>query len=654
MTATPLIPRHTFFSNPDHMSVQISPDGRWLTHVAPVEGVLNLWIAPFDAPDKAIPLTHDKGRGIRSYGWTYTGAHLVYQQDQEGDENWRIFSLNVESKELVALSPAGAVHASIQAVGKISPDEILLGLNDRDPSYHDVWRVNVRTGERTLIYQNDLYAGFVCDENLRLRFAFQTLPDGGGSYLHMDDAHAVTPFLTLSPEDVLTTSVLGFNKKEDSLYMLDSRGRDTAALTLYDLATGKSTLLAQDARADMEDFLVHPQTKELWAAAANYERKNWQFFKDDVARDVAYLQSLQEGDVEITGMTQTGDRWVVVFAQDRASALYYTFDRTTRQARFLFSNRKALDGLPLARLHPRVIRARDGLPLVSYLTLPVESDPENAGRPSKPLPLVLEVHGGPRARERWGYNPLHQWLANRGYAVLSVNYRSSVGFGKAFIKAGNGQWARQMHEDLLDAVDWAIKEGITQKDKVCIMGGSYGGYAALVGLAMTPDVFACGIDIVGPSNLETLVASIPPYWKPALDMMRVMIGADPTTPEGRAFLKERSPLTYHENICKPLLIAQGANDPRVKKAEADQIVAALEAKKIPVTYVLYPDEGHGFLRPENRLSFYAVVEAFLAQVLGGRVQEVGQDFEGSAATFLAGAHLIGEVTPRAVVSEPLA
>ena len=647
MSQTPLIPRRVFFSNPDHIGVQISPDGRWLSYIAPHEGVLNLWIAPFEKPHEGTLLTRDKGRGIRTYAWTHLENYLVYQQDKEGDENWIVYALNVGTKAFHALSPEKGVHATIQAIGDKVPGEILLGLNERDPTFHDIYRVDLVTGKRILLMENTAWAGFLCDEHLSVRFAFRSLPDGGGAYHQLVGGEVdEAPFMTLSSQDVLTTSMLGFDGSGKNVYMVDSRGRNTSALALMDLSTGNHKVLVEDSLADMDDLLMHPTTKELWGGAATYDRKRWQIKDEGVAKDLAYLETLQDADVEITSISADGRLWVVVFTKDCGPAYYYTFDRDVRKATFLFSARKSLEGLPLTRMHPRLIKARDGLTLVSYLSLPVDVDAGGAGKASRPVPLVLDVHGGPRARDRWGYDPVHQWLTNRGYAVLSVNYRSSTGFGKAFIEAGNGEWAGKMHEDLLDAVNWAVEEGITTKDQVCIFGGSYGGYATLVGLSMTPDVFACGVDIVGPSSLETLIASIPPYWAPVRDMMRLMIGGDASTQEGRDYLKSRSPLTFCDRIKKPLLIAQGANDPRVKQAESDQIAHAMQQKGIPVTYVLYPDEGHGFQRPENRLSFYATVERFLGQVLGGRWEDVGADFEGSTATFLAGAELIEGVRER--------
>jgi dipeptidyl aminopeptidase/acylaminoacyl peptidase len=314
----------------------------------------------------------------------------------------------------------------------------------------------------------------------------------------------------------------------------------------------------------------------------------------------------------------------------------YLYERDRAAVTKLFDQRPELAHAPLQGMRTLEIRARDGLNLVSYLTLPAGS----AERwPEKPVPLVLNIHGGPWARDSYGFNPEHQWLANRGYAVLAVNYRGSMGFGKSFVNAGDGEWAGRMHEDLVDAVEWAVREKIADPDKVAIYGASYGGYATLVGLTLTPERFACGVDIVGPSNLITLLESIPPYWKSFFEDMAHRVG-DPRTPIGRSHLTQRSPLTHVERIRRPLLIAQGANDPRVKQAEADQIVAAMQAKHLPVTYVLYPDEGHGFARPQNRLSFYAITEAFLAQYLGGRFEPIGADFNDSSLEIAAGADFV--------------
>ena len=407
-------------------------------------------------------------------------------------------------------------------------------------------------------------------------------------------------------------------------------------MTTLDLATGAAAILAEDPRADVAGAMVHPTEETIQAVSFTYARTEWKVLDPAIQGDLDYLKTVAAGDILVTSRTLDDRLWTVAFLLDNGPARSYLYDRAKKQATFLFTNRRALEGLALARMYPRVIKSRDGLSLVSYLTLPPEADRRGDGRPDQPLPLVLLVHGGPWARDSWGLDPEHQWLANRGYAVLAVNFRGSTGFGKAFLNAAVKEWAGKMHDDLLDGVDWAVHEGIARRDAVCIMGGSYGGYATLVGLTLTPEVFACGVDIVGPSNLVTLLNTIPPYWEPGIAMFTTRVG-DHRTEDGRRFLESRSPLSYVDRIQRPLLIGQGANDPRVKQSEADQIVTAMQAKGIPVTYVLYPDEGHGFARPENSLSFNAVVEAFLSRHLGGRYQPVGTDFQGSTITVPTGA-----------------
>jgi dipeptidyl aminopeptidase/acylaminoacyl peptidase len=407
----------------------------------------------------------------------------------------------------------------------------------------------------------------------------------------------------------------------------------------YDTVENRFETLAEDARADLDGVIMHPTEKRPQAAAFNYDRKHWQILDDSIKADLDFLASVEPGEIEIVSRTDDDQHWIVAYVMDNSPLRYYRYDRAARKVHVLFSNRKELEGKPLAKMQPVIIKSRDGLDLVSYLTLPVGSDGNNNGRPDKPLAMILFVHGGPWGRDVWGYDPYHQWMSNRGYAILSVNFRASTGLGKAFTNAGNMEWGAAMHDDLLDAVDWAIKEGIADPKAIAIMGGSYGGYATLAGLTFTPDVFACGVDIVGPSNIVTLLETIPPYWAPMLEMLTSRVG-DHRTEEGRAFLKSRSPLTHADRIRKPLLIGQGANDPRVKQAESDQIVQAMQAKNIPVTYVLYPDEGHGFARPENNMSFSAVAEAFLAGVLEGRFEPIGDDFAGSSISVPTGAEQV--------------
>jgi dipeptidyl aminopeptidase/acylaminoacyl peptidase len=634
----PLIPREVLFGNPDKASPRLSHDGARLSYVAPVNGVLNVWVGPADDPEAARPVTDDRSRGIRFHFWAYTNQHVIYIQDVNGDENWHVYRVDLNTNETLDLTPIQGVQALVQEVSYKHPHEIIVGLNDRDPRLHDLYRVSLDSGERRLIQQNtEGFSSFVTDDEYNVRFALKMTPDGGSEAFRRTEAGGWELFTKVGMEDSLSTYPMGFDKTRKVLYMYDSRGRNTSALTAINLDTGQETVLAEDPKADVGDVLIHPTEKNIQAAGFTYERKRWRVLDDAVGRDLEYLSTIADGEIEIASRTLDDRHWMVVYVMDNGPVRYYRYDRDARRAEFLFTTRKALEGAPLAKMHPVVIKARDGLDMVCYYTLPPQSG--DGAIPNRRLPMVLFVHGGPWARDFWGYDPHHQWLANRGYAVLSVNYRGSTGFGKEFINAGNMEWGRKMHDDLIDAVQWAIAQGIADPRRIAIMGGSYGGYATLAGLTFTPDVFACGVDVVGPSNLVTLMETIPPYWEPIVAVFTTRVG-DHKTEEGRTFLMQRSPLTYVDRISKPLLIGQGANDPRVKQSESDQIVRAMQEKGIPVTYVLYPDEGHGFLRPENNLSFNAISEAFLAQHLGGRFEPIGEDFKGSSITVPTGAEQI--------------
>ena len=635
MDAVPLIPREVFFGNPDKITPCLSPDGTRISYLAPVDGVMNVWVGPADDPDSAEPVTNDTNRGISSYFWAYTNEHILYTQDQAGEENWRVYSVTLETGETNDLTPLEGVQARIQAVSQEFPDEILIALNDRDPTLLDIHRLNITTGEKSLVMENEGFIGFTTDDEYNVRFVERSTSDGGTEILKATEAGGWEPFMEIAMEDSLTTAIIGFDKTGTILHMTDSRDRNTVAFSTLDITTGEQTLIAEDSRSDVSDGMIHPTEKTVQAVAFTYERKHWQIIDESIAGDLAYLKTVADGDFEVVSRTLDDNYWMVAYLMDDGPVRYYRYDREENQAEFLFTHKKALEDLQLAKMHPAVIKSRDGLDLVSYYTLPVGSDSDSNGRPDEPLPMVLLVHGGPWARDNWGYDYWHQWLANRGYAVLSVNFRASRGFGKAFINAGNLEWGGKMNDDLIDGVNWTIQEGIADPDQVAIVGGSYGGYATLWGMTNTPDTFACGVDLVGISNLTSFILGLP-YWQADIELIAARIG-DPRTEEGRAFLAERSPLSYADQIKKPLLISQGANDPRVRKAESDQIVHAMQDANIPVIYLLYTDEGHGFARPENRLSFYAVTEAFLAEHLGGRYEPIGDDFEGTSVTVPVGA-----------------
>lgn len=636
--ADDLIPRKLIFGNPERAQPLISPDGSKVAFVAPVNGVMNVWVGPANNIGAAKPVTQDTTRPIRLFLWALNGTHLLYRQDVGGDENYHLYAVDLAKNTTKDLTPYPKTRAEIIGTSYERPNEVLVGLNNRDERWHDAWIVNVVTGEAKLVEKNDGFGGYIADNSLAVRLAIKPTPDGGQDLLRLDGGQW-KPLTKIPADDALTTQPLGFSDNSNSIYMLDSRGRDKGALTLVDLATAKGSVIGESNKADVSSIIADPVTNKALAYAAQYDRTEWTALDPSLTADLSFLKQQIPGEWEVVSQTKDNNAWTLVVDNVSEPVKFVLYDRKARSLKTLFVGRPSLVGKPLANMYSRVIKARDGLDLVSYLTLPKGSDADGNGVPDKALPLVLNVHGGPWGRDTFGYDAEHQWLANRGYAVLAVNFRASTGFGKSFVNAGDKQWAANMHNDLLDAVDWAVKSNIAQKDKVAIYGGSYGGYATLVGLTFTPTTFACGVDIVGPSNLNTLLGSVPAYWASFLDTLKRRVG-DPTKPDGKKLLTDRSPLFKADKIQRPLLIAQGANDPRVKQAEADQIVAAMTKNKLPVTYVLYKDEGHGFARPENKLSFYAISEAFLSQCLGGRFQPVGDDFKGSSVAVPTGSEHI--------------
>ena len=609
---TGLIPREVLFGNPDRAMARMSHDGKWLSYLAPVDGVLNIWVCPIDRLGEAKPVTHEKHRPIYSYYWAYTNRHILYSQDVKGDENFHVYAVDLKTdrtKDLTPRGPMQQVRAEIEDLSYKFPSEILIGLNDRNPVYHDIYRVNIETGAKKLVEQNDGYAGFITDDDYRIRFAEKFEPDGASEILKPDGKGGWTDFLTIPKDDTLTTGIRGFDKSGNVLYFMDSRGRDTGALTTLDLKTGKETIIAANKHADAGGILLQPTENTLEAVSFDYDRVHWKFFDKAVAADFAHLKTVADGEIMIVSRTLDNRQWIVAFMMDDGPVRYYLYDRPTKKERFLFTNRDDLAKWPLQKMHPVIIRARDGLELVSYLTLPAghataPSGDDQPPIPTHPLPLVIDVHGGPWARDSWGLNPETQLWANRGYAVLEVNYRGSTGFGKKFGNAGEKEWGRKMHDDILDAADWAVKEKIADSKKIAIMGGSYGGYETLVAMTMTPDRFACGVDIVGPSNLITLLKTIPPYWGPALQMFKDRVG-DPGTAAGRKLLTERSPLTYADQIRRPLLIGQGRTIRASSRAKPIRSSTPCKPRRFRSPTCSSPTKGTAFIarkttRPSRR------------------------------------------------------
>jgi dipeptidyl aminopeptidase/acylaminoacyl peptidase len=609
-----LIPREVLFGNPSKTQARIAPDGRHLSWLAPSsQGVLNVWLQPADRSQSARQITEDRGRGIRFHHWSQDAKYLLYLQDRGGDENWHLYSVDLDGVESRDLTPFEGVRAQNLMTDPGHPGEVLIGLNRRDRRVFDMYRVALSSGEVSLDTQNpgDVI-GWRTDADFHIRVTIAADPQNGDKLLRVrDSVTAPWRLLTRFPfgENV---KVHTFNAAGDRLFVSSSLGADKTRLVAIDLASGETIEeLARHPDSDVGNVLLHPTEHRIQAVRFDYQKPEWQIIDRRIVQDLDRLHGVAEGSLSIAARTLADDRWVVYFAPDDGPVVYYLYDRESGRHERLFVTRPELERYSLVPMRPVAITARDGLELPSYLTLP-------AFGPNSERSLVLLVHGGPNARDRWQFDPRVQWLANRGYAVLQVNFRGSTGFGKAFQNAGNGEWGvGAMQHDLTDAVRWAVDEGVADAKRVCIHGGSYGGYAALAGLAFTPALYACGVDVFGPSNLKTLLQSIPPYWAPRKKELILLVG----DVENDEMLNRRlSPLFHAEKIRAPLMVLQGANDPRVKIAESDQIVAAMRAKHRPVTYVVYPDEGHGLVRPENRLDANARIEQFLANHLGGRME----------------------------------
>jgi dipeptidyl aminopeptidase/acylaminoacyl peptidase len=627
-----LVPRRVFFENPEYRNVRLSPDGKHLSYLAPLDGVRNLWVAPIDAPQNGQPVTRATDRDIGwDYRWAHTNRHLVFFRDHNGDENWRAASVDVETARVVPLTPERGVKSFIQESDHKFPQEMLLRHNQRDRHLFDLFRIDVVSGKSELIYENRDYFNLITDSSFRLRLGGRIVDDGSMAYFERRPDGNWVPFTTIPLGDLDATELIDFSEDGGTLYLLDSRGRDKAVLAALDMATKKSIVLAADDEADITTAsFIH---RRPVAAMAMGARARWHPIDPAAAKDLAALAAYDRGDITLASFDEQGDIGVVYFEHDTKSGEYALVDRRTAEVKHLYVQHKVLNKMPLRPLEPVSFPARDGLRLNGYLTRPA---PESgAGKP----PLVLVIHGGPYARDQWGFMPTHQWLANRGYAALSINYRGSTGFGKAFVTAADHEWGGKMHDDLIDGLDWALNQGFGDPDRVGFFGGSYGGYSALMAATKTPERFTCIVDLFGISNLMTFMATIPPYWTPWFRVWKERI-ADPDTELGRAFLTDRSPLNHLEHATKPILIAQGTMDVRVVAAESEQMVKALSEHGVPVTYVVFSDEGHGFVRPENRLAFYAVTEAFLAKHLGGEAQPVGDDFAGSTIAITVGRDLI--------------
>lgn len=604
-----LIPQTVLFGNPEYRSPVLSPDGSTLSFLAPNNGVMNLWIQPIAQTAVAQPVTFDTNRGIQEYWWGYDNTTLFYIQDLNGNENWHIYVVDLATGDVKNLTPFDGVQARLVKYSKLFPSAMLVGLNKEDRKTHDTYHLDVQTGGLTLVAKNPgNVVACSADDHLQLRIAFATQDDGSVILLYRDDNNGAWETLCMWDVNAAESAhFLEFSADPDELYLIDASESNTARLIRMNIRTKEKHLLLEDPVYDIgPSVLFHPESNRPVCAFVDRERCDTIVLDNDFVDDFAILKSINSGDMMIISGDLSFTWWVIRYVSSDRPVEYYLYNQKSKEATFLSANQTQLYNYRLAKIEPIMFQARDGLNIHGYLTYPTTTTVKTD------LPLVLLVHGGPQSRDHWGYNPLVQLFANRGYACLQINYRASTGYGTAFVKAGNKQWGKKMHDDLVDGVQWLVDQQIVDAKRIAICGGSYGGYAALAGATFTPNLFCCAVDICGPSNLLTLIKSIPPYWKPFLAQIKLAVG-DPETEE--ALLKEASPLFFADNIKIPMLIGQGAHDPRVLQVESDQIVEALQKNNVPHQYILFPDEGHGFVKPANRLTFFAAMETFLAQHL---------------------------------------
>jgi dipeptidyl aminopeptidase/acylaminoacyl peptidase len=656
-----LLPRRVVLGDPNRSEVQISPDGKSIGWLAAVDGVLNVVVAPADDIGKPKAVTHQR-RSIPSWRWTFRSDRIVFEQaappeKASGDESRHLYAVDLAKSETKDLTPFDGANAELLRLSNKRPQEALVSINNRDHKFPDAYVVDLATGARTLVAKNDSgFSHYVGDDDLRVRFGLRHTPDGGAELVSVAQARETgknagknapkdtgtdpqKTVLRIPFEDARTTRVIDFDKTGDVLYVEESMGRETSALFALDTKTGTAKPVVDDAHADLGAVLLNPVDKAIQAASFDSEKRTWNVVDAAVEGDFYYLQTFGDGRLDVTSRSLDEQHWVVSYSYTDGPTLYYRYDRdpdvpgTPGKASFLFRSRDDLEHAKLSAMKPVVIKARDGADLPSYLTIPSEADPRDEGRPKAPLPTVVLVHDGPWECAPAEGNPLHRWLADRGYAVLSVNYRGSRGLGKSLLNGGNQEWGGKMQDDLAAAAKWAVDSKVADPEHIAVMGEGYGGYAVLLGMSTSP--FTCGVDVGGPPNLILYLLNTAPYAEPQGAELARRVG-DYHSDEGKKLLADRSPSSRVESIGKPVLIEQGKNDPHVSASEASELAVALKSHQIAVTYVAYPDEGRGFGRVANRLSFAAVAEAFLSKCLGGPHEAFGNDLAESSITVPVG------------------
>lgn len=610
-----LIPRRVLFADPAKIQLKLSPDGHYISYLASHEGNLNLWVAPVEQIDNGKALTQSDDP-LRDYWWTPNGEWLLYTHDQAGDENWQLYGYHLPTGENKTYTERGC-QARLLQMTQANAGKILIALNQRDKHYHDVYVLDIRTGEKKIVLENSEYWDFIADGEFRARIGIK-INEHLGEYVDLLTGSTLLPIPQHDLFGLYFYPKLKpvFSHDNNILYVVQSGTSKCSALVAINLNDKTRIELANHSEADICDVLYHPNTKAPIAYAINHDHKQWFGLNEQSSALLSQLQHRHLGEIDIVSQNGQANRWIVSFNYSDKPSEYYLYDHATYELRLLCLAQESILDTVFNPMQAINIVVRDGTPCMSYLTLPADR--------GGPVPLVMLIHGGPNYRDFWGFNAFHQWLSNRGYAVLSVNYRASTGFGREHSESGNGEWAGKIREDIADAMDWAVKEGITTDDKVAIMGRSFGGYQVLAGLTFSPERYCCGVDMVGPANLETMMQCFPPYWKPMRGVLNDVVGADPNTEGGKEYLRKNSPLTYATRIKRPLLIGHGMNDPRIKQAESDHMVEAMQMNNVPVTYAIFSNEGHQLSHPENRMAFYGLVEAFLEINLGGKAEPYDQ------------------------------
>jgi dipeptidyl aminopeptidase/acylaminoacyl peptidase len=621
----PIIDRELIFGNPEIAAAQISPDGRYIAFLKPWKDTRDIYVKAVDEPFSAARLlTTETKRPVAGYLWTRDSKFIIYAKDHDGDENFNVYAVDPAaqpasgadapaSRDLTGLK---GVRVELVEVPKTDPDIVYIGLNDRDKAWHDLYRLKISTGEKTLVRKNtERITGWVFDVKGSLRLATRSA-DNGDTEILRADAGSFTKIYSCSVFE--TCGPLHFLPDGSRAYIETNKGTNLISLALLDPATGETQIVESDPenKVDFGGAMFSEATDELVGTSYYYDREKRLFRDKHFAADYKWLEKRLPG-MEISMESRTRDEqvWLVTASSDTEPGQTLLFDRRTHKLTPQYKVREKLPRQDLAEMQSVTYTSSDGLEIPAYLTLPKGVDAKN-------LPALVIPHGGPWGRDVWGYNSLAQFFANRGYAVLMPNFRGSTGYGRKFLDAGNLEWGRKMQDDVTWGVKYMVAQGIADPKRVGILGGSYGGYATLAGVTFTPDLYAAAVDIVGPSNLITLLGSIPPYWEPIRKVFYERMG-NPNTPEGKALLEAASPIHSADKIRTPLLVAQGANDPRVNRREAEQIVVALRDRGFPVEYILAPDEGHGFQRPVNNSALFMESEKFLVQHLGGRYQEGG-------------------------------